>query len=152
MNSTQPDVISEFRGEYAFLSNFHNQPILVPGLEIPAPTAEHAFQALKTVDREQQFWVLTSPTPAIAKHRGHVVTMRPDWNTARINAMSDVLEAKFAKPKLAAKLAATGDARLVEGNRWHDQFWGSCLCPKHATVPGKNILGELLMHIRAELK
>ena len=152
MNNTQPAMIVEFRGECAFLSNFYNQPICVPGLEIPAPTAEHAFQALKTRNREQQRWVLDSPMPAIAKRRGRSVTMRPDWNTARVDAMRDILEAKFADPKLAAKLTAIGDAQLVEGNYWHDQFWGSCLCPKHANTPGRNMLGELLMQIRAELK
>ena len=152
MNNIQPTVIVEFRGEYAFLSNFYNQPISVPGLEISAQTAEHAFQALKTQNREQQQCVLASPTPAIAKRRGRNVTMRTDWKTARVDAMRDILEAKFSDPKLATKLAATGDVRLVEGNHWHDQFWGSCLCPKHVNMPGRNILGELLMQIRAELK
>ena len=152
MTYTNPDVVSEFRGTYVFLSNFYSQSIRVPSLDAPASTAEHAYQALKTLDRGQRSWILDSPTPGVAKRRGRGVILRPDWNTVRADVMRDVLEAKFADPVLAARLAATGDAQLVEGNHWHDQFWGSCLCPRHEAVPGKNMLGELLMRIRAGLK
>ncbi len=78
------------------------------------------------------------------------MTLRPGWNTGvRVWAMQRVLAAKFAVPSLNQRLVATGDLMLVETNHWHDQFWGSCFCPKHEQVPGTNMLGELLMAIRA---
>jgi predicted NAD-dependent protein-ADP-ribosyltransferase YbiA (DUF1768 family) len=43
-------------------------------------------------------------------------------------------------------LDATGDRKLVEGNYWHDTFWGVC------NGVGENYLGEILMHVRQELR
>lgn len=48
--------------------------------------------------------------------------------------------------ELGNKLEATGDSLLVEGNWWHDTFWGVC------NGFGENNLGKLLMKIREELK
>ena len=42
--------IAEFEGEYFFLSNFSPHPVRIDGVEYP--TAEHAFQALKTDSKE----------------------------------------------------------------------------------------------------
>ncbi len=95
--------------------------------------------------------VLEAPTPGESKRRGRRVTLRPDWDTGgRVLAMQQVLRAKFAPDTaLSAELAATGQLRLVETNHWHDQFWGDCTCPRHADLPGTNMLGELLMAIRS---
>lgn len=40
---------------------------------------------------------------------------------------------------------ATGNEMLVEGNNWHDKFWGVC------GGEGENHLGKMLMHIRERL-
>ena len=53
---------------------------------------------------------------------------------------------KFTDPALAAKLLATGEATLVEGNHWGDTFWGVC------DGEGRNQLGEILMTVREELR
>jgi predicted NAD-dependent protein-ADP-ribosyltransferase YbiA (DUF1768 family) len=42
----------------------------------------------------------------------------------------------------------TGEAKLEEGNRWGDEFWGVNL----KTGRGKNWLGVLLMRVRNELR
>ena len=52
---------------------------------------------------------------------------------------------------LRERLLATRGALLVEGNTWHDQTWGSCVCPQHAEVPGDNALGVILMTLRLRL-
>jgi len=49
-------------------------------------------------------------------------------------------------------LLATGDTKLLEGNRWHDNFWGNCDCPNCRDKPGLNYLGKILMRVRLELR
>lgn len=65
--------------------------------------------------------------------------------------MREVLAAKFTDPDLADRLVATGTALLVEGNTWHDQFWGCCTSPRHHATPGANWLGRYLMQLRSTL-
>jgi hypothetical protein len=50
------------------------------------------------------------------------------------------------------KLLETKNAELIEGNIWHDNFWGSCECSRCNHKPGKNMLGRLLMEYRAEIQ
>jgi N-glycosidase YbiA len=140
----KPDAITSFRGDFAFLSNIYPSPISIG--ELVDPTAEHAFQMLKTDDPEERRCVCAASTPALAKRRGKKVTMRPDWLRYRLKAMEAVLRLKFSRgSELAATLLATGDAELVEGNAWGDQFWGV------SRGRGQNHLGRLLMKLRAEL-
>lgn len=139
-----------FSGELAFLSNFDPTPFYVPALHAVVPSGEHAFNALKTPDPAEQRLVLAASTPGEAKRVGRRVGLRTGWDTGgRVLAMQKVLVAKFQVPALASALAATGDRRLVETNHWHDMFWGSCFCPRHADDRGVNMLGELLMALRA---
>lgn len=146
----QFDQIPMFTGELAFLSNFDQTPFLMPLLDAEVASAEHAFNALKTVDEDQQHHVLEAPTPGESKRRGRRVTLRPGWDAGvRVWAMRQVLTAKFAIPALRYQLVRTEGRVLVETNHWHDQYWGSCFCPRHEQTPGTNMLGELLMVIRA---
>lgn len=139
--------IHSFRGEYAFLSNFHPCQIEIDGLVYP--TAEHAFQALKTLDPQQREHVQAAPTPAGAKQRGKQVTLRADWDTLRFSIMEQVLRAKFADPDLRRLLLATGERKLIEGNTWRDTTWG-CVQSKDGVWKGQNQLGKLLMRLRTE--
>lgn len=138
---TQP--IDRFDGEYAFLSNFYSAPVYYNGLCYP--NNEAAFQAQKCPQRAVEF---TAPmTPGQAKRLGRNVPMRSDWNNIRIGVMTDLVRNKFTQhAELAEKLLATGDRELIEGNYWHDEFWGVC------NGRGRNCLGRILMQIRSELR
>ena len=140
--------ITSFRGEHAFLSNFYPAEILFEGERYP--TVEHAFQAAKTLDRGQRETVRLAATPTLAKRLGRKVMLRRDWETVKVALMQDLLRLKFQQPGLGESLLATGDARLIEGNRWNDRVWG-CVWVKTQWV-GRNLLGQLLMQIRAELQ
>ena len=63
---------------------------------------------------------------------------------------------KFLHPKeilnFKNRLLATGDELLVEGNYWHDNYFGFCYCEKCSQLPKHNQLGKILMRIREELK
>ena len=143
-------MIVEFDGQYDFLSNFYPSSILYEG--IVYPTNEHFFQAMKTLDIETRKAIAAAPTPGAAKRMGRHVSLRPDWEKIKVDIMMLGLRLKFKDPELAAKLIATGDEELVEGNWWCDQFWGSCNCSKHIRTPGRNVLGMLLMELRKELQ
>lgn len=147
-----PPTIDSFRGRWAFLSNFHPAPMMWSG--ILYPTSEHAFNAGKTLDDEQRYWIADAPTPREAKRRGRTVELRQGWDErVRFEVMASVLEAKFGcHPGRVAALLSTGGAVLVEGNTWHDQVWGDCRCGRAACLPaGANHLGRLLMELRARL-
>ena len=140
------DRITSFRGEYGFLSNMFSAPVEWDGRVYR--NSEAAFQSAKTLDAAERdgFRELSGP---IAKRRGRRVPLRPDWAEVKDGIMEEVVRAKFAgNPELAAKLAATGDAELLEGNNWHDTYWGV----DAKTLQGRNRLGIILMKVRAELR
>ena len=145
-------MINKFRGEYAFLSNFSAAPVTFDNRIWP--TVEHAFQAAK-VDKDTADKIYFSTNPSVAKRLGRTGTMRADWDTVREDIMLACLRSKFLdNPVMKQKLLATGDEELVEGNFWHDNYWGVCECPKcqEKNITGGNMLGKLLMQVRDEAK
>ena len=149
MSSDLP--VPMFAGRLGFLSNFDTTPFWVPALDAMVRSGEHAFNALKTTDQGARAQVLAQPTPAKAKAVGRRVPLRPGWDDGmRVRAMQATLVAKFSILDLDERLQDTGDLHLVETNTWHDQFWGDCRCGRPACAqPGVNMLGELLMALRA---
>lgn len=147
-----------FSGPLRALSNFDTTPFYVPSLGITVKSNEHLFNAYKFLDPKFRQFVLDAPTPGEAKRRGGPRgggQLRPGWDEGvRVRAMQTGLLAKFAVPELWDVLARTGTMRLVETNRWHDGFWGDCVghgrtpCKPECALPGKNMLGELLMALR----
>lgn len=141
--------IRSFRGDHSFLSNFHWSSFTWDGAVWP--TSEHAFQAAKSADPNVREQIRQLSTPAKAKQAGRQVQLISDWETRKDAAMLEILRAKFRDPNLLAALLATGDSFLVEGNTWHDNYWGDCTCNQEACkAPGRNRLGHLLMAVRAE--
>jgi ribA/ribD-fused uncharacterized protein len=141
------DPVKDFRGEHAFLSNFWRAEITYCRRQYGS--SEHLYQALKAVRPEDHENIRLAASPAVAKKMGRTVQQLPDWERRRDQAMEMVVRLKFRQhPDLAAKLLATGNRRLIEGNRWHDYYWGADL----DTGAGKNKLGIILMKVRAELQ
>lgn len=161
--------ITSFTGRYSFLSNFYECPRNVTVLGMSAPTAEHVFQGLKATDREDQHRITSADSPAEAKRLGRHVTLRPDWEVNKRALMLEVVLAKFTQSQeLRAKLIATGDATLVEGNTWGDRYWGAVQADRGAIpvdadiwapgdidgsrwLAGENWLGRTLMVVRMVL-
>lgn len=144
-------MITEFDGKYAFLSNFYHAPFTYDGIEYP--TNEHFFQAMKTLDQEERKKIAAAATPGKAKRMGRQVQLREDWEEVKEDMMRLGVTFKFqAHPDLAIKLIETSDSYLIEGNTWCDQTWGSCNCLRHKNIPGRNLLGQILMEEREKLK
>jgi hypothetical protein len=142
-------MITDFRGNYWFLSNFSGFPTVLDG--ILCPTVEHAYQAAKTLDSEQRRYVLNAETPADAKKRGRSTTLRSDWEDVKVTIMYELVQIKFLRSRpLQNRLLATGDQTLVEGNTWDDRVWGAVW--ENGQWVGENMLGQILMQVRAELE
>ncbi|MEP7292360.1 MAG: NADAR family protein, partial [Chloroflexota bacterium] len=119
----------------------------------PYPSVEHAFQAAKTHDPEERREIRANPSPVTAKYMGKRVALRPDWDNYRFTIMETLVRQKFTRSaELRAKLLATADAELIEGNTWRDTNWGAVWNEDKARWVGKNFLGQILMKIREELK
>jgi len=134
-----------FRGPYRFLSNFHPTPNLSL-LSYRWPTAEHAYQAMKTEDVVAQSHICRAKTPGEAKRLGRCVAMRSGWLEMRLNVMRLVVDFKFQDPTLRALLLETANIQLVEWNVWQDTFWGVC------RGIGENNLGKILMETRQKIR
>ena len=145
-----PTRIKLFKGEFRFLSNFYPAEVYHDG--ITYPTVEHAFQAAKTLNFEQRWNISRLGSPGAAKRVGRGATLRPDWEAAKDTIMIELSLQKFARHHhLREQLLATGEAELVEGNWWHDNYWGDCSC-EDCDQPGQNKLGTILTGIRLLLR
>ena len=148
-------MIESFFGEYRWLSNFW--PVEIEWLGLKWPSLEHAYVATKCESFADVLFILFDEkgkkrkmTAGQVKRFGRKIKIRGDWEGMRVETMRQLLELKFQDPELREMLIATGDQQIVEGNRWHDSFWGTCKCRK--CEPGKNTLGKLLMQLRSELQ
>jgi hypothetical protein len=76
-------MIGPFRGKYRFLSNFWSCSVLYE--DITYSSAEHAYQAAKTIDPEQRLLVSQNcPTPGDAKRMGRMLTLRTNWEDMKL--------------------------------------------------------------------
>jgi ribA/ribD-fused uncharacterized protein len=72
---------------------------------------------------------------------------RVDWEKVKDDVMREAVRAKFLQhADLRATLLATGDAQIVEHTK-NDSYWGD-----GGDGSGKNMLGRILMEVRAELR
>lgn len=134
--------ITDFYGEYRFLSNFY--PCRVSDSKnLTYLSSEAAYQAQKTSDLSirRRF---TRMSARAAKIAGRSLKLPFWWDDHRVTIMDEILHTKFKNGTLHKLLMETGSRELIEGNNWGDRFWGSC------NGVGENQLGKLLMKIRAE--
>jgi ribA/ribD-fused uncharacterized protein len=139
-------MINRFYGPNRFLSNFW--PILISFEGVTYPSVEHAYQAAKTLNFQERKSIAACKTPGQAKRAGRHITVRKDWNFVRIEIMRHLVRKKFQDPELRRLLKQTGDELLIEGNFWHDTFWGMDLSAR--PLKGNNYLGKILMEVREE--
>ncbi len=139
--------IGPFKGEHRWLSNFWGATIRYENRLFD--TTEHLYQSSKTLDPVLSMAIAEARTPGDAKRAGSLITIRDDWDTDKVPAMSLATLLKFTQhPELALDLLNTGDEDLVEFNEWHDNFWGDCTCEACSGIVGENHLGKILMETR----
>lgn len=133
---------------YGEFSNFAAFPIRLA--DKTWRTSEHYFQAQKFVGTDdahaEAIRKTASPMQAARMGRDRKKKLRRDWESAKVSIMRNAVRAKFEQhPTLADLLRATREAKLIEHTE-NDNYWGD-----GGDGSGKNMLGRLLMEIRAEL-
>lgn len=72
---------------------------------------------------------------------------RGDWHVVRVDIMLNILRTKAEQHEyVRRKLLETGDRTLIECS-WRDDFWGW-----GPNKDGQNMLGQLWMRVREEIK
>jgi ribA/ribD-fused uncharacterized protein len=103
---------------------------------------------MKAADQHEADMILSASSPSEAKRLGRKCKLRPNWELDKVGIMYAAVQAKFVQnPELREKLIATGNTTLIEGNHWGDRYWG-----ESPVGVGKNILGQILMLARSELR
>lgn len=145
------NIISDFRGNHDFLSNFF--PVDVEYEGVIYPTIEHAFQAAKSLDFAQRRAIKNAKSAGEAKRMGRRIKRREDWFDVSLMIMESLVRQKFTLvPDLKSKLLDTEDAILIEGNNWNDRFYGAVYDTTRNEWIGENHLGKILMKVRHELQ
>ncbi|WP_372023733.1 NADAR family protein [Tistrella mobilis] len=136
---------------YGAFSNLYRRDVVFEG-EVFA-TSEHAYQAGKARKPAVRKWLMEAPSPALlamAAHGLYYWDVAPGWSSTKFDRMRAVLRAKFTQHEdLRELLLSTGDARLVESatvDNEVNRLWGE------VNGVGRNMLGELLMELRSELR
>jgi len=151
-------------GDYYVFSNLHDlqEPYYVTVHDpetgksdsIRYPTSEQAYMAAKTLNMDIRWQISQMRTGGEAKRYCRSAEFkrhqRDDfWNISTL-FMEDILRQKFADPQLRKILLDTGDAYIMEGNVWGDDFWGKVV--KGGQLVGENHLGQILMRLREEIR
>jgi ribA/ribD-fused uncharacterized protein len=133
-------------GPYGCFSNFSQHGVNLKGQWWP--TSEHFFQAQKFAGTPHAEAIWRAPTPKRAAELGRARSqlLRPDWEQVKDEIMREAVRAKFRTHKdIQRTLLDTGDEEIVEAAPG-DYYWGA-----GADGLGKNMLGKILMEVRAEL-
>jgi ribA/ribD-fused uncharacterized protein len=132
---------------YGCFSNFSVHGFVLEGKYWP--TSEHYFQAQKFAGTTSEEEVRRATTPRDAANRGRDRRrpLRPDWEAVKDDVMRRAVRRKFeAHADIRTILLGTGDQEIVE-NAPGDFYWGC-----GADGSGKNVLGIILVEVRAALR
>lgn len=135
------NIITYFRGEYYFLSNFYPCQIKYKGMRYPS--VENAYQAQKFTEEYHSIFVKISPEEAKLIGKIAPKNLNPEWENTKLEIMYDLIKKKFTENKeLSEALLKTDESIIIENNHWGDTYWGKC------NGVGENNLGEILMMVR----
>lgn len=113
--------------------------------------SEAAFQSAKLIDIQSRV-KFTEMSAAESKYIGKdksLTKLRSDWNEVKDQVMYDIVNDKMQRnPEILRLLLSTGEATIIEGNYWHDNYWGVDF---HTGI-GRNQLGVTLMRLRKEFR
>src|SRR5947209_15682708 len=132
---------------YGCFSNFSPHGVDLDGSWWP--TVEHFFQAQKFAGTPYVEAIRRAGTPKRAKELGwnRSQPLRADWEEVKDEIMRCALLRKFElHTGIRGVLLSTGEEELTE-NAPSDYYWG---CGRDGS--GKNMLGRILMEVRAELR
>ena len=119
-----------------------------------------AQKALFFDDQESVDKIMRATHPAEMKRLGKKVKNFDDqkWDDVKCHLVKIGLKAKFGQnERLRLQLLRTGDQIICEASPY-DKIWGIGISADHRDInnpekwPGQNLLGQVLMEIRGELR
>lgn len=147
-------------GEHGYLSNWYPARFRCNGVSFTSAEQCMMYQKARLFqDTERMNDILKETNPSKIKKLGHLVRNYKDeiWERKRRQVVYYANLEKFSQNlELKERLLATKGATLAEC-AVGDKVWGTglsqrnpnCVYPKKWT--GKNLLGEILMEVRADL-
>lgn len=102
-------MITSFKDDYKFLSNFYPCKITIAGYTFPS--VENAYQAMKCANLSD-YSQFVNIGPAEAKKLGRKVQLRSDWEQIKYNVMRQLLDLKFQDKVLLRMLQDTAQNLL----------------------------------------
>ena len=152
-------MIDSFKGRWSFLSNFY--PCVIKHEGINYPSLEHYYVAQKVNNSHlidgvlmdkidlREFISKIETAGQVKRFGRQSIELRKDWEDVRYDVMLFGIREKFKHEKLKEMILQTVGEELVEGNYWHDTYFGVCTCDK--CPKGENNLGKILMTVRDEI-
>lgn len=140
--------IVSFTREYSFLSNDHTCLVHYDGLLFSSVT--HAFQAARSADQEIKERISKIEDIESMYKIAETIEDPPRWVKDRKKIMEVLIRDKFRRnPVLRQRLQETNNKLLinsyVSAENPNNLFWGT------VDERGENIIGKILMKIRADL-
>lgn len=140
-------MISEFKNEFRWLSNFAKVEIILD--DIKYPSVEHAYMSAKSDEIEwKNFCSDSKNTASQVKRKSRTISLKSNWESIKLEIMRECIRQKFSQEPYKTLLIRTEDLHLQEGNFWNDKFWGVCL----KTNQGENNLGKIIMEFRRTIQ
>lgn len=133
--------------EHSFLSNFY--PVWIEFRSDIYASVEHAYMSAKSEDKTWKEFCLMEPAGRV-KRESRKILLVPDWDSIKIEVMTECVTKKFNVEPLRSMLLNTGSQNIQEGNWHNDTFWGVDL--KSNPNVGENHLGRILMNVCRELE
>lgn len=137
-----------YEQDHYYLSNFSAFIVEIDGKMYP--TSEHAYHCYKFPGdplKQSAIRLASSAHEAFKMAERWRQYRMPDWDNVKADVMLRILRAKVEQHEyVRRKLLETGDRELIE-NSWRDDVWGW-----GPNRDGMNLLGNLWMLIRAELR
>lgn len=130
------------------LTNFHICMNSITTSFGEARSSEALYQAGKFLHIPELASRILKLTPSASKkeaRKNKSLINENFFGTAQVRLMEYVIARKLeCNPYVMEFLAKLGNRLIVEGNHWHDNFWGDCTCNQHRSYSGKNTLGFIL--------
>ena len=145
--TTSPILFYSVGEEFGNFSNFAPFPIKIGGRLWP--TSEHYFQAQKFTDQShiKKICSTSSPMAAARLGRSRKIRIKKTWEKSKDSVMYIAVTEKFTQhEELRELLLSTGDRKIIEHTR-NDDYWGD-----GGDGTGQNMLGRILMKVRAQLR
>jgi hypothetical protein len=128
----------EPQGNVTYLSPKYLAPVKIGG--VIYRSADHAYQAMRTLSKKARASVRAGKTVEDARERAAKATVRKDWDEVKDEVLYEVTLAKFTQnPELADELIRTGNRALVHGGADAQEIYP------------ENAVGRTLMRVRDKL-